>query len=279
MKLSKIFAVVFITALPIYAEVSVFDAGNLDSSDPYGLTKDEKILLHNKKKVEILNQNYSSVDAKLNSIMQSIEGIKSIIESNSNRINKIERRLSILETKMSIGLDTNNTSDIFNFDDLRKYSIETRNIESQNYKKITYAIKGLSSLIESINSKPTEKLDFKGKKSSVILSEADKFFKNKKYDKAQSMYRHLVDIRYKPAYCNYMLGEISYIDKSYKDAIKYYKASITLYDKGDYTSRLLYHTAVSFDKIGDSKSANKFYKALKIKYPKSKEAKISPNRK
>jgi len=39
----------------------------------------------------------------------------------------------------------------------------------------------------------------------------------------------------------------------------------------------LYHTAISFDKIGDTQSANRFYKALKVGYPDSKEAKAAPN--
>lgn len=281
MKLFKIlFAVICITAFPVYAEVSAFDAGNLDNSNPYGLTKDEKMLLHNKKKVEILNQNYSNIDAKIGSILESIDGIKSIVESNSNRINKIERRLSILETKMSIGLDTNNSSDIVNFDDLRKYSLKTREIGDQNYKQVAEAIRGLITWVESVYiTSYISKPKFKGKKSSVILNEANRLFKNKRYDEASDMYKYLVSIKHKPAYCNYMLGEISYFKKNYQEAIKYYQTSISLYDKGDYTPRLLYHTAISFDKIGNAKSANKFYKALKLKYPKSSEAKASPNRK
>ena len=46
-----------------------------------------------------------------------------------------------------------------------------------------------------------------------------------------------------------------------------------------YMPKLLYHTAISFDKIGDTKNANKFYNALRQAYPDSKEAKASPVRK
>lgn len=46
--------------------------------------------------------------------------------------------------------------------------------------------------------------------------------------------------------------------------------------KGDYFPKLLYHTAISLDKIGDPKTANGFYKALKTNYPNSPEAKASP---
>lgn len=76
-----------------------------------------------------------------------------------------------------------------------------------------------------------------------------------------------------------MLGEISYFGKSYGEAIKYYQTSISHSQTQPYTPKLLYHTAISFDKIGDTNSANKFYNALKSAYPNSKEAKSSPNRK
>ena len=78
---------------------------------------------------------------------------------------------------------------------------------------------------------------------------------------------------------NFYLGEISYQQKAYNEAIQYYQKSIELYDKADYTPKLLYHTAISFDKIKDTQSANRFYKALKLGYPDSKEAKASPDRK
>ena len=75
-----------------------------------------------------------------------------------------------------------------------------------------------------------------------------------------------------------MLGEISYFSGSYAEAINYYKKSISHNESQDYTPKLLYHTAISFDKIGDKDSANKFYKALKASYPDSKEAKAAPTR-
>ncbi len=47
----------------------------------------------------------------------------------------------------------------------------------------------------------------------------------------------------------------------------------------DYMAKLLYHTAISFDKVGDTARANGFYQALKAQYPQSAEAKAAPNRK
>ena len=95
---------------------------------------------------------------------------------------------------------------------------------------------------------------------------------------SKSRFDILIEKKYKPARSNYYLGEIAYKKKQWSLAIKHYKISIGLYDKADYTPRLLYHTAISFDKIGEKNSADKFYQVLKTKYPNSNEAKSSPNR-
>ena len=73
-----------------------------------------------------------------------------------------------------------------------------------------------------------------------------------------------------------MIGEINYFQKLYANAIKSYQTSLKLHDKADYMPRLLYHSAISFDKLGDIKSANQFYNALMVTYPDSKEAQAVP---
>ena len=113
----------------------------------------------------------------------------------------------------------------------------------------------------------------------AVLDLADKAYKDKKYSDAKKAFTLLLDKNYKPAYANFMLGEIAYNSKQYADAIPYYRASVNLYDKGNYMPKLLYHTAISCDKIGDTANANKFYAALKQAYPDSSEAKAAPTRK
>ena len=112
----------------------------------------------------------------------------------------------------------------------------------------------------------------------LFRSEAKKLFDTGKLDDAKARYEYLLSKDHKPAMANFYLGEIAYQQKAYNNAIKYYQQSIQLYDKAEYTPKLLYHTAISFDKIKDTASANKFYKALKLGYPDSKEAKAAPTR-
>jgi TolA-binding protein len=48
---------------------------------------------------------------------------------------------------------------------------------------------------------------------------------------------------------------------------------MTLYDKAKYLPKLLLHSAISFDKLGDNENAQNFYYTLIDVYPNTKEAK------
>lgn len=274
-------------------EISVYDAGNLNSSNPYGLTDSEKTQLQNRQ----LSQNISSIDSSLDEAMQRIEGLQSIIDGLNSRMAKLEKRVNDLESG-SLGDGTSaNFSEI---SELRKYVEESRAIQESNNEKITRALQDMGALIDKSNSKKTtekikdeeksvnakseessqkSKQDFSKQTNAELSNEAKKFFDAGKLEDAKARYEYLLNKGHKPAMANFYLGEISYQQKAYNDAIQYYQKSIELYDKADYTPKLLYHTAISFDKIKDTQSANRFYKALKLGYPDSKEAKASPDRK
>lgn len=293
MKRNFIFAALFGAASFLSAEVSVFDAGNINRDTPYGLTENEKILLTNKQKVEKLNQNIGSVQSDIANAQENIEGLRTVLDGISANNQKMYSRISDLENRVNAN-DLNLTSEIT---ELKKSLKKNQDIQEKNYKKITQAISELTSLIDSMNNQDTKsaktdlknsdnanssianKLNFDDKKLSEVLEYADLAYKKKDYDNSKSAYLYLVSKNHKPAYSNFMLGEILYIQKVYKEAIPHYQKSVELYDKADYMPKLLYHTAISFDKIGDRNSANKFYHALKQAYPNSKEAKASPNRK
>lgn len=272
-------------------EISVYDAGNLNSSNPYGLTDIEKNQLQNRQ----LSQNISSIDSSLNEAMQRIEGLQSIIDGLNSRMAKLEKRVNDLESG-SLGNGSANFSEI---SELRKYVEESRAIQESNNEKITRALQDMGALIDKSNlKKTTEKIkdeeksvnnkseevsqkskqDFSKQTNADLSNEAKKFFDTGKLENAKTRYEYLLSKEYKPAMANFYLGEISYQQKAYNDAIQYYQKSIELYDKADYTPKLLYHTAISFDKIKDTQSANRFYKALKLGYPDSKEAKAAPTR-
>lgn len=282
------------TAL-LSAEVSAFGAGNVASSQAYGLTPNEKAL---KDKLDILNGNFLQVNSELDSTKERVEGLQSTLEGINSQYNENNTKITELEQN----LNTLN-------DEFKEINAQLKATRAEN-KQIKEALSELSSLISSYISKDImdenssknapdlennatnsennatqilpAKLDeaWKSKENAAILNEAIKDFNENKLDLAAAKFTHLVDKKHKPARSNFYLGEIEYKKQNYAGAIVFYQKSVSLYSKDtDYMPKLLYHTGISFDKVGDAKRANGFYKALKAQYPDSAEAKTAPDRK
>ncbi len=284
----KILLVVSILGTTIFlsAEKSAFDAGNINNNSAYGLTQNEQIL---KNKLDNLQNNYMQNSSNLDIINQRLEGLQSTLEGINSQYSKSNSRLNSLEDK-----EQNLSKELSS---LRAYVKESRKIQEENTKEIKKALEELSKILSAgsnldsnsslslkedkiVKTDIKEEESWKKKDNNDILDLALKEFKNKNtLEQAKVKFQHLLSQNYKPARSNFYLGEIEYKQKRYANAIDYYKKSTSLYSKADYMPTLLYHTAISLDKVGDTKSANAFYKALKTNYPKSKEAKAAPNRK
>ncbi len=316
--MKKIFSVALIGATLLYAESSVFGAGDLTSDSPYGLTSGEKLL---KEKLDTLSNNDAQVNSRISEIEQRVEGLQSTLEGINSQYAKSNSRLTQLETNFE-AMENNLSTELQN---LKAYVEESRKIQDTNNKQIKKILAELSSLVDSINANYVSKDDlndfnlsanntlviptsddknatslkennasvipvkekevkqiddsWKKKKNNEILDLAIKDLNDNSYENSKTKLNYLISKQYKPARANFWLGEIEYKQKKYNNAIAYYKTSSALSTKGDYFPKLLYHTAISLDKIGDPKTANGFYKALKTNYPNSPEAKASPNRK
>lgn len=270
-----------------YAEVSAFNAGNVVSSSAYGLTQNEKLL---KEKLDALNGNFLQVNSSLDSTNERVEGLQSTLEGINSQYSETNTRLNEFEQN----LNTLN-------EEFKKINAQLRATRNEN-KQIKQALSELTQLIsvsigkdimeqnatapsfKDSNTTAVAKKDepaWKRKESIEILNTALKEFEKKEsLDSAKEKFEFLITRRYKPARANFYLGEIEYKQQNYSGAIVLYQKSVALYSKDtDYMAKLLYHTAISFDKVGDTARANGFYQALKAQYPQSAEAKAAPNRK
>lgn len=270
-----------------YAEVSAFNAGNVVSSSAYGLTQNEKLL---KEKLDTLNGNFLQVNSSLDSTNERVEGLQSTLEGINSQYSETNTRLNEFEQN----LNTLN-------EEFKKINAQLRATRNEN-KQIKQALSELTQLISASigkdimeqnatapsfkdsNTTAVAKKDepaWKRKESIEILNTALKEFEKKEsLDSAKEKFEFLITRRYKPARANFYLGEIEYKQQNYSGAIVLYQKSVALYSKDtDYMAKLLYHTAISFDKVGDTARANGFYQVLKAQYPQSAEAKAAPNRK
>lgn len=281
------FVVVLFWATISYAEISAFNAGNINSNSTYGLTPNEKIL---KDRLDELNSNYLQINSTLDSTNERVEGLQSTFEGINSQYNESNTKFTQLEQQLS-------TMD----EEVKKLSASVRTIRSEN-KQIKQALSELTQLMSAyiskdimdtnstkspndtnttalLNSQKEEA--WKKQDSAIILDSALKDFqKDDTLQNAKEKFEVLISRKYKPARSNFYLGEIEYKQKNYSGAIVLYQKSVALYSKDtDYMAKLLYHTAISFDKVGDTQRANGFYQVLKTQYPESAEAKASPNRK
>jgi len=302
-------SILIASTLTAASEVSVFGAGNLNSKKPYGLTSTEKYILKNKKELGSIDTKVKSVKTTIESLNERIDGLESIYEGDSQKLNSTTIELS----KVISNLETTT-----NQTDLNQQSIEgLKNFANQllldqeeisaanksNLDSLKEAIESLTKLVNEINTsyvsssefkknmnqfvtteefesklskkttkKATKKTNFKDKSKKDLMVEARLLFKKDYFTKAIPILRYLLKVNYRPAESNYLLGEISYYRKNYKDAISYFKTSAILYDKAKYMPKLLLHSAISFEKTNDLSNATSFYNTIIDVYPASNEA-------
>ncbi|HEH5120427.1 TPA: tetratricopeptide repeat protein [Campylobacter coli] len=316
--MKKIFSVALIGATLLYAESSAFGAGDLTSDSPYGLTSGEKLLKEKLDTLSNndaqVNSRISEIEQRVEGLQSTLEGINSQYAKSNSRLTQLETNFEAMENNLSTELqnlkayveesrkiqDANNkqikkilaelsslvdsiNANYVSKDDLNDFNLSANNtlvIPTSDDKNAT-SLKENNASVIPVKEKEVKQIDdsWKKKKNNEILDLAIKDLNDNSYENSKTKLNYLISKQYKPARANFWLGEIEYKQKKYNNAIAYYKTSSALSTKGDYFPKLLYHTAISLDKIGDPKTANGFYKALKTNYPNSPEAKASPNRK
>ncbi|EAK0793491.1 UNVERIFIED_CONTAM: hypothetical protein O8I53_07070 [Campylobacter lari] len=235
-----------------------------------------------------LEDTYQNFDANITQEIQNlrayVEENRQIQEKNHQEIQKVLSEITTLINKIN--------DDYISKEDMNKtisfFQSEIARVQSQT--KITPVVPVVDDdnkteeVIQDVNETQDEVIEVKDDswkklQSSEILKKAIEETNKNQFEDAKEKFEHLISIHYKPARSTFWLGEIRYKQQDYAGALGFYKKSSAISTKGDYVPKLLYHTAISLDKVGDPKSANKFYKALKTAYPDSPEAKVSPDRK
>lgn len=298
--MKSIYLVVILAAIVpfnlIGAEPSAFGAGNLETSQPYGLTPSEKVILQNKNKLNKVVVNSNNQANKVDSLRERIDGLQTIIEGLSRKSQ--ENRLNLKE------LEKKNTEELISTNEYEKRLSEISQANSLEIKDIKLTLSELSALLNTINTKYVSKDEFntlvndfnvfkelvakelkrgaapaKSKMSNAEMAKlAKQNYDKKYYTKSIEYYTKLIENKYKPAYAHYMIGEMNYKRKNYSDAIAYFKKSATLYSKASYMPSLMLHTAISMEETGDIKNAETFYKGIISKYPNSEHAKTAKNK-
>jgi len=289
--------VLLCSALPIFlfsAEPSAFGAGNLNSSKPYGLTSNEKVILDTKHKLHKVSVKSNNQANELDSLRERLDGLQSVIESLSRKAHN--NKININKQSEQRSLNSKNADEY----DKRLGDIVQTN--AQDIEKLKVLVTQMSTLIDTINTqyvskeefnslvkdvnefkslmakelkggtKKVSKPKFTSKTSAQVATAAKAFYDKKYYTNAIENYEYLIKKNYKPAYAHYMIGDMNFRRKNYSNALSYYKKSSSLYSKAPYMPKLMLNSAISMDKTGDKAHAQAFYRAVVSKYPESSEA-------
>ncbi|SFV66042.1 TPR repeat containing exported protein; Putative periplasmic protein contains a protein prenylyltransferase domain [hydrothermal vent metagenome] len=277
------------------AEPSAFGAGDITSGNPYGLTKDEKLLLETEKKLKKVSTKSKLQATQLESLRERVDGLQSVLESLSrkaqtNKINlqNIEqatdgslKSIEEYQKRLSLSIQKNKEE----IDALKHLTSElTKSLEAISIDYVTKA--DYNALVTNVNNfkivvaKEIKQIATVGTKKDTIAGidlykRAKSNYKKKLYTKALSDYEELIKRNYRPAHAHYMVGEIYFKRKDYAKAISYFKKSASLYSKASYMPKLLLHTAIAMLKTGDKQHANAFFQAIVAKYPNAKEAQVA----
>jgi TolA-binding protein len=312
--MKSIFFFLFIVVALYSKEVSVFGAGDLESSAPYGLTKSEKVILKNKKELNRFDQKIGIIRSDVSDISERVDGLETVVDGNSLKIQKHSKSLDnktkeievlksdILFLKEEIQIITQKQKDIQDSLDSTNQAFNKLVVEvEKNYitkKEFNKLVKFINKQVDeakkeklaiqkqretekrkkALQKEKAKKKLTKKKSKKELLADAKHYFKKDYFKKAKPIFEFLVESNYRPAESSFYLGEILFYKKDYKRAIGYYKKSMMLYDKAKYIPRLLLHSAISFEKTSDKTNAVNFYGTLIDIYPKTKETQDAKKR-
>lgn len=268
-------------------EPSVYGAGNIDSSSPYGLTTTEQNVLNNRKQVQQLSNQVSEqqrriaglttvVDGLNNQILDLKEQLKESRKADSKMEEEYKKREENYKKSYTLLLDLGKMIDQINNNYVTKEDLSAiqrePSVSSQQYESSS---SNNNMIIDGRQYNDTTQQS--GTDVSGLYIEAVQLFSHKSYLAAADKFKQAIVQNHKPAPSNYYLGEIAYYTNDYYSAISYYKKSAAIYDKASYMKVLYLHTALSLSKTGQHEQARGFFKYVLDNYPGTKSAEIAQN--
>lgn len=286
-------------------EVSVFGAGDMDSSTPYGLTKAEKASYKNAQEIKEVTYQVNNLRSNIDELKLQLDGFKSVFDTDSKNLNstknkladlianydRIETKIDTLEKKL-VSLENNldlfieaqkKNNQLLQDSNLKLNSVLSKinqdYVSKKEFDELVKFVNTKSKTQETIKKK-TNNADnnFGFKTNAALFDHAVKLHKQFYLTKSMPMFDKLIKDNYKTAQSSYYLADILHYKKRYKDAIHYYKKSMILDDKASYIPELLLNSAHSFEKLNDVANAKNFYQTLIDAYAGTKEAKEASKR-
>jgi len=277
----------FLPLILLASDINPFGAGNINSNTPYGLTPDEKAIVKNKKSIVKnkkaisnleyetyqINSELNTLKLRMNSYDEIINGKLASFNTIINELNQTKKNYSTLKNQIEdINGTVNNLQNKIN--SIKQEIITIKKtigaiVDAQN-KNMIYIKNAITDIYSQLK-KMKRPLDVKN-----AFNKGKNLFFNNKLDKAKEYFLYSLSKKYLPATSAYYLGEIEFKEHNYQKALAYYKKSIKFYPKKtSFTALLLYHTAISFEKLGDKKTAKLTLNKLISDFSNTKYSKLA----
>ncbi len=161
-------------------EVSVFGAGDLNSKNPYGLNSSEKHILKNQKRLSNLSVKVNDVNSLIDSVNKRLEGLESIYEGDSSKLNSTVLRMNNLMKKFELSSDlvNKNSTDTA---EIKAVSEELLNMKEESDKDFKKKIDDLKRLVSKM-SRLLNKINTEYVSSSELKSNMKQFITRNEFD-------------------------------------------------------------------------------------------------
>ncbi len=291
---SKLALLALLAVSAVASEPSAFGAGNIESSEPYGLTDTEKLIYKNRQLLNSSTLKTSSNSQQIEALQERIDGLQSVIESISRKSQNNSRTLvSIQESdtnesvtqvqfsSLSASVDANTQNikkmkKILEEVAVRLDSIYTTYVSKSEYNALVNDVnrfkKDVSEAIGSTTSNTKPLKPQKRLSNTALMKLAKSNYSKLYFKKAIPQFEELIERNYKPATSHFMIAQMWHYRKSWDKALSHYKVSASLDPKAKYMPELMLHSAECMIGTNDNKNAKSFLEALIASYPDTKEA-------
>lgn len=160
-------------------EVSVFDAGNLNANNPYGLNSSEKHILKNQSKINTLSSKIGDINSLVESINRRLEGLESTYEGDSAKLNSTVIKINEMTQRIDNSSSSEDVAEIKNVSEqLLKMNSDSEKEMSKNINTLKTAMSKISSLVNKINANYVSSSELEKNMQQFITREEFEAFKN-----------------------------------------------------------------------------------------------------
>ena len=160
-------------------EVSVFDAGNLNANNPYGLNSSEKHILKNQSTINELSSKFGDINSTVEALNRRLEGLESTYEGDSAKLNSTVIKINELSQKLNQSSDLASKSG--DAAEIQNVSEQLLNMNSESEKEMRDSINTLKAAMSKISSL-VNKINAEYVSSSELEKNMQQFITREEFD-------------------------------------------------------------------------------------------------